>query len=76
MHGKTSIAQTVRYLNSAFARVQRSLGNDNRVGTALYAAQVDYSYLLDQIQRGPSYLTPKAIASANELIDNLSSSSK
>lgn len=74
MHGKTSTTQTVRYLTSAFARVQRSLGNDNRVGTALYEAQVTYMYLLDQIQRGPSYLAPKAVAAANELIDSLNSS--
>ena len=73
MHAKTSITQTVRYLNGAFARAQRSLGNDNRAGTDLYQAQVDYMYLMDQIQRGPSYLTPKAVSSANELIEKLSS---
>ena len=71
MQQKTSTGQTVRYLTSAFARVQRSLGGDNRRGTDLYEAQVTFMYLIDQIQRGPSYLTPKAITAANELIDNL-----
>ena len=74
-NSKASIAQTVRYLTSAFARAQRSLGNDNRAGTPLYQAQVDFMYLLDEIQRGPIYLTPKAVASANELIDSLHTNS-
>ncbi len=73
MHGKNSTGQTVRYLNSAFARAQRTLGSDNRAGTKLYAAQVDFMYLLDMIQRGPSYLVPKAIAEANELIEQVNS---
>lgn len=68
----TSTAQTVRYLSGAFAAKSRVLKNDNRVGTDLYKAQVEFSYLIDDIQRGPTYMVPKAIAAANALIDGLS----
>ena len=70
----TSTAQTVRYLSGAFAAKSRVLKNDNRVGSDLHAAQVDFSYLIDDIQRGPTYMVPKAIAAANALIDSLPSS--
>ncbi len=76
MTGKNNtIGQTIRYLNGTFARVSRGLGNDNLKGTDLYAAQVDFCYLIHQIETGPSYLAPKAIAAANELIDRLNTKS-
>ena len=62
---------TIKYLNGAFAAKSRNFKNDNRKGTELYQAQVDFCYLINDIQRGPAYLVPKAIAAANELIDSM-----
>ena len=69
-----STSQTIRYLSGAFAAKSRNLKNNNTVGTDLYQAQVDFSYLIDDIQRGPTYMVPKAIAAANALIDSIPSS--
>lgn len=33
--------------------------------------QIDFSYMIDEIQRGPAYLAPKVIADANELIASM-----
>ncbi len=40
-------------------------------GTALYNAQVEHCYMIDEIQRGPTYMVPKAISAANEFITSL-----
>jgi hypothetical protein len=73
---RINIDQVVSYLSHAFSNAvqdfpQKSVTKDGKYskGTDLYKLQVDFCYLIDQIQRGPSYITPKAITECNELID-------
>lgn len=72
---KINVEQVVSYLNHAFSRAQQKvlpvIGNRNVQGTKLYDYQVDFCYLIDEIQRGPVYILPKVIQDANQLIVNL-----
>jgi hypothetical protein len=61
--------QVVNYLNHAFAKAIQPLGNKNTKGTDLYNHQVDFSYLIDSIQRSPTYIVSKVITDCNRLID-------
>jgi len=63
--------QVVKYLNHAFAKAIQPLGNKNVKGTELYNHQVDFCYLIDSIQRDPTYIVSKVIADCNTLIDNI-----
>lgn len=72
-----NVDQTVRYLNHAFGKAQSKAisqtGNKNVKGTPLYKFQVEFCYLINEIQRGPSYIAPKKISEANDLIEALES---
>ena len=80
---KINIPQVVNYLSHAFAkahgRVSGKLGGratrvvvDGKVETTpLYDYQVEFCYLIDEIQRGPLYIIPKVIQDANDLIARL-----
>lgn len=72
---KINVEQVVTYLNHAFSRAQQkviqAIGNRNFKGTRLYDYQVDFCYLIDEIQRGPAYILPKTIQDANQLISSL-----
>lgn len=76
-----NVDEVVNYLNRAFSKAtskaSAELGNKairqkNHRGvvekTALYDFQVEFSYLIDNIQRGPGYIRPKVIQQANDLI--------
>ena len=69
---KINTEQVVAYLSHAFSRaaqkVAQQVGNRNHKGTKLYQYQVDFCYLVDEIQRGPAYILPKVIQDANQLI--------
>lgn len=69
---KINVDQVVGYLSHAFVRAQQRaaqvIGNRNFRGTKLYDFQVDFCYLIDEIQRGPVYILPKVIQDANQLI--------
>lgn len=72
---KINVEQVVTYLSHAFSRAQQkasqAIGNRNYKGTKLYHYQVDFCYLIDEIQRGPVYILPKVIQDANQLILSL-----
>ena len=72
---KINTEQVVTYLSHAFTRAQQkaayAIGNRNFKGTKLYDYQVDFCYMIDEIQRGPQYILPKVIQDANQLIFNL-----
>lgn len=72
---KINTSQVVSYLNHAFGKaMQKSgCGTKNTKGTKLYDYQVEFSYLVDGISRGPTYIVPKLIAEANELVEKLAS---
>ncbi len=61
---RIDVGQVVKYLNHAFARARSSAGKNIDVR----AAEIEFCYMIDQIQRGPIYISPKVIADANELI--------
>ena len=69
---KINVEQVVTYLSHAFSRAQQKsiqvIGNRNLKGSKLYDFQVDFCYLIDEIQRGPVYILPKVIQDANQLI--------
>jgi hypothetical protein len=74
------IPQIVTFLNHAFAKATQGMGRAARTvhkdltvtKTALYQLQVDFCYLIDDIQRSPLYIVPKLVAEANETIEKLS----
>lgn len=74
---KINTSQVVSYLNHAFGKAAQkaNLGAKNGKGTKLYEYQVEFSYLVDGISRGPTYIVPKLIAEANELVEKLASES-
>lgn len=68
----------VRFLSSAFAKATAGMGKalpankKTKVpATPLYTLQVEFAYMLDEIQRGPNYIVPKTISEANEFIDQI-----
>lgn len=74
---KINVDQVISYLNHAFSKaaqtatMTKGFGSKNHKGTKLYKYQVEYCYLVNEIQRGPRYIVPKLITQANELIDKL-----
>lgn len=72
---KINVEQVVKYLTHAFSKAQQrasTVGIKNARGTQLYQDQVEFCYLIDDIERGPTYIVPKKISEANELIEKLS----
>jgi len=75
-----NVEQVVNYLSHSFAkaaskaaskignRALRTVVNGNVHTTILYNYQVDFMYLINEIQRGPSYIVPKLIQDANAMI--------
>jgi len=63
--------QTIRFLNRAFRQATDRLSNKNTAGTRLHQYQVKFSYIIDDIQRGPVYMIPKKISQANDLIKEI-----
>lgn len=62
--------RVLRHLTRNFSHATRNMGKAVK-GTRLYDLQVEFAYMVDEIQRGPVYLTPKVIADANELIASI-----
>lgn len=70
--------RTIAYLYRAFSnatfKASRIIGNKaERISntgetTELYNYQVDFAYLIDNIQRCPVYIMPKYVQEANDLI--------
>lgn len=81
-----NIDEVVKYLNRAFSRATYSsssvLGNKairfknkDKVWetTSLYDYQVEFCYIIDEIQRSPKYIAVKAIQKAYALIREVES---
>jgi len=79
-----NVTEVVAYLNRAFTRA--SIKVSDKVGskairtcngkgkcetTPMYDYQVEFSYLIDNIQRSPNYIVPKFIQEANALIASM-----
>ncbi len=63
-----NVSQVVSYLNHSFAKTAEEMfGRAAAVkGSKLYDFQVNHCYLIDTIQRGPTYMLPKVISNAND----------
>lgn len=74
-------AEVVSYLSRSFARAVykanaagnlskalRTVKNGKVSTTDLYDLQVDFSYMIDEIERGPVYIAPKIVSDVKELI--------
>jgi len=79
-----NVVDVVNYLTRAFAKAtnkaSNALGNKavrvkhkngQTESTALYQLQVEFCYLVDNIQRSPKYIVPKYIQQANEFISDI-----
>lgn len=70
---EASLQATLSFLNNSFAKAMRTFpSRNNSAGSPLYNFQVEFSYLLDEIQRGPIYIMSKRISEANALIAEVS----
>ena len=89
MEKEINIDEVVKYLSRAFSKAAakaadtiggRSQRFKNKSGqwetTPLYDYQVDFCYLIDNIQRGPRYIATKSIQKANDLIADLEAEGK
>lgn len=74
------IQRVVDHLGHAFAIATKDMGRAARVAVAgktelvpnnLYKLQVAFSYMINDIVRGPRYIAPKIIADCNEFIANI-----
>ncbi len=78
------VHQVLDYLNRAFDKASEPFGPRSKavrkgpgkkpgppVGSALYEHQIEFCYLIDDIERGPKYMRPKAIQFANDLINSM-----
>ena len=82
-----NIPEVVGYLNRAFslaldkAQDTGNLGKQavrkvdettgNIITTPLYDYQVEFAYLIDNIQRSPAYIVPRYISEANSLLETV-----
>ena len=64
------VNQKVVELNGRLRAATRHL-KDNSKGTDLYKIQVEYSYLVDESQRGPEYIARKHLQDAELMIEKL-----
>lgn len=62
-------------LSQRFTDVTRSARNNSK-GTHLYDWQVEFSYLMDNIQRGPKYIVPKYVSIAHHFINTVDAAIK
>lgn len=64
----------VDYLYRSFERASDGHGPRSKAvkGTALYGFQVDFAYLIDEIERGAEASARHAVAQANRLIAKMS----
>lgn len=74
------IERTISYLSRAFSNATfkaiHIIGNKaersfTATTTELYEYQVDFAYLVDNIQRCPAYIVPKYVQEANDLITGI-----
>jgi hypothetical protein len=75
------IRQSVQFLSHKFKEAcdayrHRTNDTKNVKGTVLYAAQNDFSYIINEIERGPVFFATQQIAIANDLISMLNSVEK
>ena len=73
---KIDTTQVTRYLAKVFANATEHLGRTAVKGSELYDLQVEFSYYIDDITRGPVYHVSKVIADCNQFIDDIVTSKR
>lgn len=63
------VDHVIKYLSRQFRQRTEHMGREASRGTDLYNFQVEFSYIIDEIKRGPMYHASKVIAQANEFLD-------
>lgn len=63
--------QQIRRLNAEFREKTKQLGNNNLKGTQLHELQVEFAYLIDEIERGPIFAIPHVIYKTETLIRSI-----
>ncbi|MCB1711397.1 MAG: hypothetical protein KDH96_02595 [Candidatus Riesia sp.] len=63
--------QISKRLSYEFREKTKKLGNKNEKGTKLYELQVEFSHILNEIQRGPSFFIPKLLSDYQNLIKKI-----
>ena len=83
MEREINLDEVVKYLSHAFVRAVAKSGVGSTRGTRtkqrngeysttkLYDYQVEFCYIMDNVTRGPRYISTKNIQLANELIERL-----
>lgn len=62
--------RTIDDLNTRFAKATKGI-RDNTCGSQLHKWQVDFAYMIDDIMRGPGYITPKVADNTSHFIDGI-----
>ncbi len=83
-HKQIDVNQVLDYLNRAFDKASEPYGPRSKAvregsakkpgppkGSKLYEYQIEFCYLIDNIERGPRYMRPKVIQAANDLINGM-----
>jgi hypothetical protein len=65
------VEQAVGYLIRQFRQKTESFGRDSSVGTQLNLLQVEFTYLIDSIKRGPKYQISKNISLTNDFLNSI-----
>ena len=67
------VERVVKYLTYKFSAVNEGV-TDNSRGTPAYNRQVEFTYILNDIQKAPSYSVGKHITRANTFLAEISES--
>lgn len=69
------IEKTVQHLSRSFRQATRGKGIGLKQGTdsqqQMYNWQVEFAYMIDDIQRGPVWNLPKKISDTNKFIQTI-----
>jgi hypothetical protein len=71
-HVKVNVDKVLAGINRSFVQATAGLGS-NAKGTKLYQYQVDYCYIVNEINRGPSCMVQKYLSDLDDLIDDIRS---
>jgi len=68
VHDSQQIVNRIKY---EFRERTKKLGNKNEKGTLLHTLQVEFSYIVNEIQRGPSFFLPKLLSDYQQLLKKI-----
>jgi len=73
MYSQRSVSEDVATLKQSFDRLvwkaMTTFGFDNSRGTMIYNYQVEYTYLINSIERDSSFVAKKQVHKVRELVD-------